>query len=344
MKKYFLVLFFLCFATKLLAQEQVMFCHFIDMGQGLAVILQFPNGVVMIDAGSQNPPASSESKKKVLDYLRNFFTANPQYNWTIDAIIVTHNHFDHTGSIPAIYSDGNFTIKNIVSTKHKIKKEVKKVARDSNINSYFVEYVDVLANLPNGMTNATIDPLGSFNGVNPEIKIFTGRSKSWRTGPFSNPNFHSLAIRVKFGDASFLFIGDMQEHAIEYMLRKYANDLDVFDVDVYQVGHHGSHNATTPGLLDALSPKIAIISAGHKEDQRTSSGFDYGHPNEGVIDTLSNRITGTRNPSINGYAYKGHQNLVNNKTISNKIYCTCWDGNVVIRSTSDGEYTVMVNQ
>ena len=319
-------------------------CHFIDMGQGLAVILQFPNGVVMIDAGSQNPPAATESKKKVLDYLNKFFTNNPQYNWTIDGIIVTHNHYDHTGSIPAIYDAGNFTIKNIVSTKHKVKKEVKRLVRDSSIHNYFVEYPEVLANLPNGITNSTIDPIGEHNGVDPEIRIFSGRNKSWRIGTYSNPNYHSLAIKVKFGDASFLFIGDMQEHSIEYMLQKYSNHLEVFDVDVYQVGHHGSHNATTPALLDALSPKIAVISAGHKEDQREGSGYDYGHPNEGVIDSLSNRISGHRNPSINGYAYQGHQNLVNNKTISSKIYCTCWDGNIVIRSTSNGDYRVMINK
>jgi competence protein ComEC len=327
------------------AQEQEMKVHFIDMGQGLSTLLQFPNGIVLIDAGSQILGGKKISQQKVVTYLSDFFTDNPQYNWTIDAIIVTHNHQDHTGTIPILYKDERFKIRNLVSTLHKLGADVKKPAKDSSINHFWVEYTDVLANLPNGITNNQIDPCGNTNGVDPEIKIFSGRNKGakWNKRPLNNPNFHSLAVRVKFGDASFLFIGDMQEEAIDYMLEKYEDHLDVFDVDVYQVGHHGSHNATTEPLLDAMTPKIAVISASNKKDTQKGSGFAYGHPNIHVLEMLSESVQEKREEK-NGYGYEGASSLEFNTRISKKItkaiYCTCWDGTVVLKATSTGEYAI----
>ena len=346
MKRSVIVVILLCAEIMSHAQPQVMRAHFIDMGQGLATILQFPKGIILIDAGSQILGGTTESKDKVMAYLTDFFTKNPQYNWTIDAIIVTHNHQDHTGSIPYIYKDKQFKIKNIVSTLHKITRDVKVPAKDKNINHFWVEYTEVLANLPHGLSNGQIDPLGAFDGIDPEIKIFSGRNKGakWNRKPLNNPNFHSLAIRVKFGKASFLFIGDMQEESIDFMLDKYKDNLDVFNVDIYQVGHHGSHNATTEPLLDAMTPKMAIMSASHKDDTRDGSGFAYGHPNIHVVDMLSQSIEAKRPVVKNGFAYDGASSEDDNTRISKKItkqiYCTCWDGTIVVKATSGGEYSI----
>ncbi|GHN01665.1 hypothetical protein WSM22_31540 [Cytophagales bacterium WSM2-2] len=319
--------------------------HFIDMGQGLATLLQFPKGIVLIDAGTQILGGKKESEVKVTSYLTDFFQKNPSYNSTIDAIIVTHNHEDHTGSIPAIAK--LFKVKNIVSTDHKVGQDVQgPPAKDKNIKTFFVDYDKVLAVLPNGLTNAQIDPIGDYNGVDPEIKIFSGSHKEadWNKGLLDNPNFHSLAIRVKFGKASFLFIGDMQEESIDFMLTKYEGHTDVFDVDVYQVGHHGSANATTEQLLDEMSPQIAVMSASHKEDTQKGSGFDYGHPNIHIVDMLTQKITGTRDKARYGFVYDGHSSTDHNtrisKKITKKIYCTCWDNTIVIAATPAGEYTV----
>jgi competence protein ComEC len=53
-------------------------------------------------------------------------------------------------------------------------------------------------------------------------------------------------------------------------------------IDVLKVAHHGSKTATTPAFLDAVRPKVAIVSAG--------AGNPYGHPARSTIDRL--RATG----------------------------------------------------
>jgi competence protein ComEC len=55
-----------------------------------------------------------------------------------------------------------------------------------------------------------------------------------------------------------------------------ASDLHA---DVLKVGHHGSKNSTTPEFLEAVEPRIAIISAG--EDN------PYGHPSAELLERLT---------------------------------------------------------
>ena len=48
--------------------------------------------------------------------------------------------------------------------------------------------------------------------------------------------------------------------------------------DVLKVGHHGSDTSTPQTLVDAVDPKIAVISVGE--------GNDYGHPNPKTLKRL----------------------------------------------------------
>ena len=48
--------------------------------------------------------------------------------------------------------------------------------------------------------------------------------------------------------------------------------------DVLKVPHHGSRTSTTPALLAAVSPRVAIIGVGRRNA--------FGHPSPDVIDRL----------------------------------------------------------
>jgi beta-lactamase superfamily II metal-dependent hydrolase len=51
------------------AVEPTMTAHFMDVGQGLSVLLEFPCGAVLIDAGA----ADAEHADALVDYLSEFF-------------------------------------------------------------------------------------------------------------------------------------------------------------------------------------------------------------------------------------------------------------------------------
>jgi competence protein ComEC len=70
--------------------------------------------------------------------------------------------------------------------------------------------------------------------------------------------------------------GDAEAGEEEWLLSRDASDLRA---DVLKVGHHGSSTSTTAAFLDAVRPRVALISVG--------AANTYGHPNPAVVRALS---------------------------------------------------------
>jgi hypothetical protein len=105
----------------------------------------------------------------------------------------------------------------------------------------------------------------------------------------------------------------------------------------------GSFNATDETLVNGFSPRIALISAGHKETQSpgTFHGFFFGHPREDVVVLLESEITRKRAPSISGYTYVKGKNIKNGREIEKAIYCTCWDKDITVAVNAAGDEIVV---
>jgi competence protein ComEC len=48
--------------------------------------------------------------------------------------------------------------------------------------------------------------------------------------------------------------------------------------DILKIGHYGSKNSATPDFLDAIRPRLAVISAGEENP--------YRHPSPALLDCL----------------------------------------------------------
>src|SRR5689334_2104015 len=81
------------------AQEaNVMNAHYINVGQGAAVLLEFPCGAILIDAGAQD----DHYKKNLVDYLTKFFDRRKDLNKTIALLMITHPHIDHNEALKEV--------------------------------------------------------------------------------------------------------------------------------------------------------------------------------------------------------------------------------------------------
>jgi competence protein ComEC len=162
-----------------------------------------------------------------------------------------------------------------------------------------ITYERVTANKnKNSLINSNIDPIGDTE-CDPVIKIlsggFTERPGEWDLAEFDNKNNHSLVIRVDLGQASFLFTGDLEcagiDEIVEYYRPASEKDPNLLDIDVYQVGHHGSPNGTAAYLLMETTPEIAVISVGKwdfgKDGKNGFTTYWYGHPRKAIIDLLT---------------------------------------------------------
>ncbi|MEQ9564422.1 MAG: MBL fold metallo-hydrolase, partial [Pseudomonadales bacterium] len=201
-----------------------------------------------------------------------FFDKRPHLKNTIDLLILSHPHADHIKGVSQIIDEkGNskYVLKNLVdngqSHKEKGYAAVQTVFR-KRAESAGAEYEAVQIRRQytgTGVTNSVIDPI-RCSDIDPIITAFWGgvTNVDFTKEPYKNPNNHSVVIRVDFGQASFLFSGDLEDDAESHMRRAYEANEGLFDVDVYQVSHHGAGNDTSEKLMAMMTPKIAVISMG----------------------------------------------------------------------------------
>ena len=141
--------FLLVLSFSTLAGNKDLKVHFIDIGQADATLFEFKCGAVLIDAGAQ-VSSTTKSSEKLMRYLQDFFDRRQDLNSTLDTILITHNHQDHTGSLDEIAE--KFVVKNIVSTKHNLKDDVTDLVDDEQgISHKYLSYSDAKSKIPNGL-------------------------------------------------------------------------------------------------------------------------------------------------------------------------------------------------
>lgn len=85
-----------------------------------------------------------------------------------------------------------------------------------------------------------------------------------------NMNNNSLVLKFIYGGTSFLFCGDIEDEAENFLLGENAD----IDSDVIKVPHHGSSTSDNRMFIGKVSPEYAVISVGESND--------YGHPHKSV--------------------------------------------------------------
>ncbi len=93
---------------------------------------------------------------------------------------------------------------------------------------------------------------------------------------------------MKYNGVSFLFVGDQAFDAEDNLLASGIN----IKSDILKVGHHGSATSTSAEFIKAVSPQVAIYSAG--------VGNPYHHPSPDTISRLSASIPNVYGTDKNG--------------------------------------------
>lgn len=186
-----------------------------------------------------------------------------------------------------------------------------------------------------------IDPMDcsgpGSDGVDPEITVLWGRileNPGWGRGHFGNENNHSLVMRVAYGKGSVLLTGDLEDRAAKSFVGRYAGS-PLLDVEVYQVGHHGSRNGTIDGLLRDMTPKAAVISMGGHCRRSDWSAWDHGHPKLGIVEVLAESVSLSR-PAVSVKDFDGQESDPIDYPLSKAVYATGWDGTVVVDVQESG--------
>ncbi len=201
--------------------------HFIDVGQGDAVLIETQDGNILIDA------ATRAAGDIVVQYLVRRGIRE------LDVVIGTHPHADHIGGLIDVFKA--FRVHRII---------------DSGEPHTTVTFDDYLTEIEKQVEagHATYEiPTGQVITMGAMILTVLGPE-----GDLGSLNDNSVVCRVDFGDTSFLFTGDAEKAAEESLLRRGVN----LEADLLKIGHHGSRTSTTQAFLDAVSPAYGVIMAG----------------------------------------------------------------------------------
>lgn len=227
--------------------------HVLDVGQGDAIALRTPAGRwVLVDAG-RTWNSGDAGRTTVLPYLR-------RHGGELALFVLSHPHADHVGGAASVI--------------HGLRP---RQVRDAAFVSGNAAYAAMLsATRARGSAWARVRPGErlELDGVTLE---FLAPDSAW-TVALDDPNEASTVVRVQYGARSLLLTGDAEAGLEDWLLRRAPTALDV---DVLKVGHHGSITSSTEGFLDAVTPRIAVVSVGRENS--------YGHPSAEVMQRLLSR-------------------------------------------------------
>jgi competence protein ComEC len=259
---------------------------FLDVGLGDSAFVRFPNGKpnfsfkkkslikrntmekkffhnILIDGGPTTPEYDT-GERVIAPFLRHKGIRK------IDTVILTHPHNDHAGGLEFILK--NFQVNQIIGIHDRdipipIHRELRAIAME--------KHIDYRPGSPGSFSISseyrTSQPaFYEIENLNPVDTNFADFSQS-------SINNNSMVLKIRFGQISFLFAGDIETQA-EYAMLNSGADLQA---DILKAPHHGSNTSSSEGFLNAVNPVFAVISSGEQ------SRFNF--PSEVVLNRYKRR-------------------------------------------------------
>jgi competence protein ComEC len=290
--------------------------HFIDVGQGDAVLVTSPKKdcVIVIDSGDTRYPASSRN-------FRSYLQKKLPLGSKIDLAVASHPHSDHVGSMTWVlrnYRVGTFVDNGVEydsAMYRELAGEVRRQVGQKRLRYFSHDQL---------FQSEQFCPSPS---VRPTFLLPHGGYE--RQFCDKNPNNCSVVFRLNHESVSLLFVGDAEEEQ-EAMLLGETGLRSQLGATVLKVPHHGSDTSSSREFLDAVAPRWMVVSAGKKN---VGTNKSFMHPRLSTVRNLldfAGRQVNLRDVDV----YDSQQKVWGRKRIWGNLLFTEKDGTVVL--SSDG--------
>ena len=236
----------------------------LNVGQGDSFLLRSQGAALLIDTGNQ------EAMLKAA-IARNHITR-------LDAVLITHGDDDHMGNLDSL-------AQYVEIGKVFLAQGVKECSCNNCKQLLSTAYSTVGENGVQTLRKGDQFALGEF-----DCKVVWPVRFNDEGG-----NADSICLMVgldenndDYPEWSALFVGDAESKVIEPLI----TSGEIGKINLLKVGHHGSAQSLTKGMIDALKPQVALIGVG--EYNR------YGHPNEEIIGILEDAEVSVFRSDIEG--------------------------------------------
>lgn len=233
---------------------------FIDVGQGLAVLLEYGGRFAMYDMGPDSVGMVDSLVARGVD--------------TLEWVVLGHNHRDHVGGFMELAGRGVSSGAPRVHVRQLfvgpdtaggfVRDSVLRVARGLGVpvDTLFRGCVLGFANSVQSSGSAQSSGIGDA----PRFEVLWPPDYVREGG---NPA--SVVLRVEFGASTALLTGDLDSAGDRRLLELSPT----LTAGLLQVPHHGSDGSSSLRFVAQVAPEYAVASAGQ--------GNPYGHPRESVV-------------------------------------------------------------
>lgn len=228
--------------------------HMLDVGQGDCFVYLCENGHVYIfDGGSSS--VKNVADRRIIPFLKYYGVKE------IEAVFVSHPDIDHMNGITELLmSTGKECI------------DIKRVCVYSGtLNSGL--YKDLTDAADNKADIIGIEAGFELKDSGLSIECLYPLDKTAE----SEGNDASLVLKLIEGEFEFIEMGDLEADGEQKLLERY--NCKELEADVLKVAHHGSSSSSGSDFIAAVSPKVALISAGQNNS--------YGHPHKETLEKLN---------------------------------------------------------
>lgn len=237
----------------------------LDVGQGDAAVVKFPDGRAMLVDGGVQRSYYNEKKERQVEYDMGERVVAPYLDVNgireLELVVMSHQDIDHGGGLAHILE--NFEVKRILGISE---------AEDVNY-SQTIQELRNLANLAKeeGLEvtfeyagEIELTPTATLNLLHPIDAASTDLRDT-------DTNDDSLVMKLSYGEVDILFTGDIEAKAETRLLASGQN----LRAEVLKVPHHGSRTSSTVPFIAAVQPKFALFSLGIRNR--------FGFPNAEVV-------------------------------------------------------------
>ena len=236
---------------------------FLSVGQGDAVHIRTEEHDLMIDGGGNRDYNVGRN------ILRPYLLKNDTDD--LDMALVTHLHTDHylgISQLNEVFPIGRIGISDIYDIDELNNNEADTVGQSETAGL-----------LPENITQISA---GDRISIDENVYVEPVWPVLNRAGEIStdDENENNMVFIVNYGNLRVMITGDLVEEE-EHRMVQYYRGTDMLKCDILKVGHHGSRTSSGEEFLDAVDPRIAVISVGLNNM--------YGHPHQQTLDRLVER-------------------------------------------------------
>jgi competence protein ComEC len=213
----------------------------IDVGQGDAILVEFPGGeTLLVDTGPLTL-AGDAGKKTVAPFLKRKGIG------AIDLLVITHPDADHCGGAASIIR--GFPVRRVI---------------ESGPGGQTAVYASYHAAALARGSPISLAWRGEKLSAAECARVYVlwpgrGRTASVKSSRRASSNNASIVFKLVYGHVSFLFTGDAEGDSETGLIRSFGSFLGS---TVLKVAHHGSDSGTSQEFLDAVRPAVALVSVG----------------------------------------------------------------------------------